>query len=262
MRNHNLGNQSGEKGEMQDKYVGDIGDFGKYGLLRALFGRPEEPGSGCGLSLAVAWYFNEDQGDGPGGKYIDYLRKPSAKNENLRKCDPVLYNILRRLVRPGNRKVTEVEQNRILPADTLYNKEPLSGSMRTKWFKGALEATRGAEVVFVDPDNGIASENTPVGSPKHVLPYELERFYERGQSLIIYHHLARTNARTLIKSLCKQLQEWLAPPREPWALWYHRGTARVYFIVPRDEHKIELGKRLKVFEDSPWVKEGHFQRVI
>ena len=36
---------------MQNKYVGDIGDFGKYGLLRASFlVRPEEPGSGGGRS--------------------------------------------------------------------------------------------------------------------------------------------------------------------------------------------------------------------
>ena len=41
---------------MQNKYVGDIGDFGKYGLLREIFGRPEEPGTGCGLTLGVAWY--------------------------------------------------------------------------------------------------------------------------------------------------------------------------------------------------------------
>ena len=40
-------------GAMQDRFVGDIGDFGKYGLLRALTGTyPEaEPR----LSLGVVW---------------------------------------------------------------------------------------------------------------------------------------------------------------------------------------------------------------
>ena len=93
-------------------------------------------------------------------------------------------------------------------------------STRTKWFKGVLEVTEGAAVVFVDPDNGIASDNTPVGSPKHVLPYELEQFYERGQSLIIYHHLARTDADNLINGLAKELQELLDLPYLPWALRY------------------------------------------
>ena len=33
---------------MQDRYAGDIGDFGKFGLLRAL--------SAAGLSIGVNWY--------------------------------------------------------------------------------------------------------------------------------------------------------------------------------------------------------------
>ena len=33
---------------MQDRYAGDIGDFGKFGLLRAL--------SSAGLSIGVNWY--------------------------------------------------------------------------------------------------------------------------------------------------------------------------------------------------------------
>lgn len=236
---------------MQDRYVGDIGDFGKYGLLRALFGRPEEPDSGCVLSLAVAWYLNVEEGGSDGNK---------TKYLELKECDPHLYEFLQGLIDSGKRKVSEIEQSGILPSD-LYHSVPFSSSVRTKWFKSALEATEEAEVVFVDPDNGIATENTPVGSPKHVLPYELVRFYERGKSLVIYHHLARTNAQTLIKSLGKQLQELLDLPCLPWALWYHRGTARAYFIVPRDEHKTELEKRLQGFYDSPWVKQGHFELV-
>ena len=36
---------------MQNRYVGDIGDFGKYGLLRALY---------HGRQLGVAWYLCPD----------------------------------------------------------------------------------------------------------------------------------------------------------------------------------------------------------
>lgn len=38
---------------MQDRYVGDIGDFGKYGLLRALCAHD--------LSLGVVWYLVPDE---------------------------------------------------------------------------------------------------------------------------------------------------------------------------------------------------------
>ena len=38
---------------MQDRYVGDVGDFGKYGLLGSLCGKDEY---GAALRLGVLWY--------------------------------------------------------------------------------------------------------------------------------------------------------------------------------------------------------------
>lgn len=51
---------------MQDRYVGD---FAKYGLLRAL---------GHGKRLGTAWYkrTDPDQGNSNDGKYIGYLDRP------------------------------------------------------------------------------------------------------------------------------------------------------------------------------------------
>ena len=53
---------------MQDQYVGDIGDFVKYGLLRAI---------SEGKLLGIAWYHCADpsstkKGD---GCHIDYLKQ-------------------------------------------------------------------------------------------------------------------------------------------------------------------------------------------
>ena len=241
---------------MQDQYVGDIGDFGKYGLLRAIFGRPEVPESGCGLRLGVAWYLSEGK-PGSGGNLTDY--------PNLRECDPYLYDGLKHLIESGNRTVAEVVRSRILPNDTAYHKVLFSSNTRKKWFKDTLKETEGADVVFVDPDNGVASENTPLGSAQHVLPYELERFFERGQSLVIYHHLTRQGkAPEQIDRLAKKLKEYLELPDLPWSLWYHRGTARAYFIVLQDSHRNTLESRLKSFLDSPWCAKPspHFQKVI
>lgn len=245
---------------MQDRYVGDIGDFGKYGLLRELFGRPEEPGTGCGLRLAVAWYLNEEEG-GSGGGLREYPK--------LRECDPWLYDSLQRLIKNPKPKVAEVENRGILQRDTRYHRDLFSSNMRTKWFKGALEATKEAAVVFVDPDNGIASENTPVGSPKHVLPYELERFYERGQSLIIYHHFGRSDPKLQVKKFADSLRELLdLPSDQPWALKYRRGSGRVYFIVAQKEHEMTLWSQLKEFKKkSCWFTKqsyyphAHFESV-
>ena len=55
-RNHRIEVQVGavvRSGSMQDCYVGDIGDFGKYGLLRSLCGGDDY---GPALRLGVLWY--------------------------------------------------------------------------------------------------------------------------------------------------------------------------------------------------------------
>lgn len=53
---------------MQDRYTGDIGDFVKYGLLRAIRGRKR---------LGVAWYLHPDGGrEGNGQTH----RVPPAAN--------------------------------------------------------------------------------------------------------------------------------------------------------------------------------------
>ena len=49
---------------MKDQYVGDIGDYGKYGLLRYL--------NGCGLKIGVNWYLTPDDGRSD-GNHTEYL---------------------------------------------------------------------------------------------------------------------------------------------------------------------------------------------
>ena len=52
---------------MQDRYTGDIGDYVKCGLLRALAG---------GRNLGVAWYLFPDEDHNSDGRHIDYLGQP------------------------------------------------------------------------------------------------------------------------------------------------------------------------------------------
>ncbi len=251
---------------MQNQYVGDIGDFGKYGLLRALAGEP--------LRLGVAWYLFPDEKDRPDGKFTDYLCKSISKHRGLSECDTDLYRELRQIVMAeNNRTVARVQESGLLPKDTVYHGQALSfpngesqPSRRVKreaWLNAVLESTKTADVVFVDPDNGITEKPIEFRKhgPKYVFMEDLKRFYERGKSLVVYHHMGRQGtAMEQISRVAGRLKERLSLPREPWALWYHRGTARVYFVVPRDEHRTELEKRLQGFYDSPWVKQGHFSR--
>ena len=259
---------------MQNQYVGDIGDFGKYGLLRALAGDP--------LRLGVIWYlFPDEPPKEPGkgdGKFIDYLCNHKPRDSKLRDCDSYLYDeLLKIVIQEKDRSVLRVQGSGILPPDTLYHDQCLSYEpgqsgdsrklRREEWLNSALEATKEADVVFVDPDNGIASEKVSAwrkNGPKYVFMDDLNRFYCNGKSLVIYQHLTRQcKAPEQINKLAKRLQESLKLPHMPWSLWYHRGTARAYFIVAQERHRAVLEKRLASFADSPWCAKplSHFELV-
>ena len=140
---------------------------------------------------------------------------------------------------------------------------------------------------LVDPDNGIATQKEDTAAngsgdnhvtkvdpfskrgPKYVFIEDIQQFYEQGQSLVIYHHLAHRPASEQINGLAKRLQQHLNLPNVPWALRYRRGSPRVYFIVPQDGHRAELERRLEAFENKPcWFERQpgfphpHFERVI
>lgn len=54
---------------MQNRYAGDVGDFGKYGLLRCLCGEPPL------LSLGVVWYLVSDEQCDQDAKHTRYLAR-------------------------------------------------------------------------------------------------------------------------------------------------------------------------------------------
>ena len=264
---------------MQNRYVGDLGDFGKYGLLRALCDPRDDP-DGTVLSLGVVWYLTcpEDNRDGKHVSYLNFdLPEPSPQNqEKFRKCDPCLYDALRNVLRTGARKVESIRQSSILPSGTEYYENPLTfegitgtgrslqklrAARRREWLQGALDLTSECDVVFVDPDNGLEVETKPhhKRGPKHVFFHELSQYTQRDQSVVIYHHIARNGtAQEQIRERLTQIGERLGSAAI--ALRYRRGTARAFFIVPAQRHKDVLFCRAERFLRSPsW--ERHFKLV-
>lgn len=262
---------------MQNRYVGDIGDFGKYGLLRVLSGLAETSAFRGHLRLGVVWYLFPDELHNSDGKYTGYLDPTPDNYVRYRACDPPLYDALQRLVNGEDRNVAEVQRCGILSGDTVYYEpslayspgmsRPVKQRTRENWLSGALEATAAAEIVFVDPDNGI-SQSDPLlkKGPKYVFMDDLRQFARRGQSLVIYHHLGRYGtAEQQIRRWAKDLQLNLNLPSLPWSFWYHRGTARAYFIAVQAHHETLLEGLLESFRKSLWYAHGkggpHFDLV-
>ena len=79
---------------MQDRYTGDIGDYIKYALLRAL---------SPGLKLGIAWYLYPDENHNSDGKHVQYLQDP----QRWRHLDPELFDALKQIVE-SNRSVSAV----------------------------------------------------------------------------------------------------------------------------------------------------------
>ena len=86
---------------MKNQYVGDVGDYGKYSLLRAF--------AEAGVKIGVNWYLTDDDGSND-GKFKDYLTKGL-----LRKYSPEVFDALKDLVDNGKTTVQEVQNSNIIP---------------------------------------------------------------------------------------------------------------------------------------------------
>ena len=252
---------------MQDRYTGDVGDFGKYGLLRSLTGI--YPAAEPELSLGVVWYLTDEaivrsdpEGD---GRHIGYLA--ADKVGAFRSKDPELYDGLGDLVTANDRRVAAVRERGLLGGGAVFYEEPLRTSElgvdrqsrladRESWLNGALDATGGCEVVFLDPDNGLEARSIRPQhkrAPKYVYLSEIEPFVARGQTVLIYHHLGRTGShQTQISNWAQKLSDELVLSTEPAALRFSGGTGRAYFVLGAIEHARVIDGRLRTFLSGSW----------
>jgi hypothetical protein len=242
---------------MQDRYAGDIGDFGKYALLKAL--------AGSNLRLGVVWYLNPDEEENRDGEFIEY--------PELRECDESLYDRMQIFHRTGRRRIAGLEKAALLPDGTVFYTEPLTfrdlpppgltvrRQRREQWFEAAAAATKDADIVFLDPDNGFAPKSvsaTAKSAQKYVFLDEASRFLDRDQSVVIYHHHARHES--LPVQVERHFQALRAVgARSIWAFTFHRRTVRTFFVVAASRHKALLFDRSREFASTLWGRRGHFK---
>ena len=230
---------------MQNRYVGDIGDFANNGLLRWLTGMtdPEMPEEKR-LKLGVVSYLYHDTGKA--GEITCYPR--------LREYDHVLYDTLYDLGHGGTRSVCAFNKSGMLPENTNhYDKCRCDFANRKDWLKCALSAVEGSQLVFLNPDNGILKGDIPdPDSPKHAYLEEIRSFVGQEHSLVIYQHPTRHHgkAKEQIRHFSTYLNEELKLTVR--AFWFHKKIARFYFVVVHQNHTDVIAKRLESFHSSPW----------
>jgi hypothetical protein len=253
---------------MQDRYAGDIGDFIKLGLLRALSFADDGISR---LRVGVVWYLVPDESHNRDGRHIAYLDNGRPLSGRLRRCDPDLYDRLGILVSSGARSVAALEVSGVLPEGSLTARAVLSFTgtsatsvsgrsarlaRRSAWLQSAVSATAGCDVVFLDPDNGIAAEDAQphlLAAIKYAFAHELLPFLDRGQSVIVYQHADRsTDVHTQARRKLHLLQR--AVGVDPiGAVRSLRGPCRLFLVVPAAQHRDQLERRLEAMtQRGPW----------
>ena len=212
---------------MQDNYVGDIGDYGKYGLLRNV--------TAAGLRLAVNWYrvVPTRPGKQEDGKYTSYLDKP----EVYRQYDPELFDCLAGMVHQQKRNIEEVENSGLFAA--YFFSDALTLANRAKWHQEALRSTAGADVVFLDPDNGLESARMHQhrsAKEKHTTWQEIKDYYDRGQSVILYQHRPQMTKKEVCIQGVLDFQNTFLHADHILLLEYPRYTNRYYFMFAHQNH--------------------------
>lgn len=245
---------------MQNRYVGDIGDFAKYALLRALVCQ-------SGFRLGIVWCLFPDESHNFDGRHTGYLQRGEYRH-----LDPVLHDRLALIVRSGRRSVRKIARAGLFAHDTISFEMPISLSnmvrtdrptreeYRTKWISRALVATANCSLVFFDPDNGFEISSVPKYGPKagkYVFWDELSSFWDRGQSLIIYHHLNRSaSAKEQTRALRKLLLITFADAGLVTSLLFRRGSCRHFWIVGQTMHAVGLRSAVEAILSSGWS--GYF----
>lgn len=171
---------------MQDRYAGDVGDFVKLGLLRAL---------SPGRRLGVAWYRYSGERHNGDGRHIAYLDQP----QRYQCLDPALFSHLRSMTEDAR------SINSLLPVlgDAISSDESVDSSMisprerrswRSAWFKRVVDRLSPCNLVFADPDNGIIDDaDWRRGRAKFGKQMPLSEVQElvEGRCALIYHHNTR-----------------------------------------------------------------------
>ena len=228
---------------MQNRYAGDIGDFGKLGLLRSL--------SRTGLRIGVNWYLTPGKEHNGDGRHTDY--------DSFRSCDEELWRKLREIANSDQRSVAALENADLL--DAAYYHEVLDfrgtvhrSSVREKWHSDALARLADADIVFLDPDNGlmVKSADKTTRANKYVTLKEIADYCGQGSSVIWYQHKARyrnSHYRDQFRGILG-LEKFCN--MSGIELMFTRVSQRYYFILTQPEHRDILRGQVNRFLKSPW----------
>lgn len=233
---------------MQDRYAGDVGDFGKLGMLKLI--------EKSGISVGINWYLVDDETHNNDGKHTEYLN-----DKKYQGCDDELLIALRGMLGNNSRSVAELEKCELLSTQKYYH-ERLNGVARNVWHKNALSAMAGCDMVFLDPDNGLLPKSVSHGSDKsikYVLPEEIVDYYVAGHSVVFYSHRTRETLDVYLRRFDNLFHAEELKGALIKGVSFKRGTIRDYFFILHEEHVPQVEQSLKELLNGKWNR--HFREI-
>lgn len=233
---------------MKHQYVGDINDYRKYALLRAL----AQNGAN---RIGVCWMLTPDDSgnDGNGRRYL-------SQPERFRHFDPELFDVLRvSASEPDTRRLDAIEESGVLPSASYFNEVlPDTLSERHSYMVRCLQSFRKAHLVFFDPDNGleVGVREGRKNSSKFLYLDEVAEFNGAGKSLLIYQHFPRIERISYVTRRLGQLRE-VAPDCTVWTF----TTAHVVFFLlvhPKSPAKLTTAAKRAYERIDPSFIRGAF----
>ena len=207
-------------GVIQLRYLGGIGDFGKFALLRHLM---------RDRRLAVCCYLRSENDEAKDReRHFDYLKH----RDEFRHFAPELFDQLTEF--DGGRRsvaapLTELQTSKMLGNAVFLSKQvPKQVSLRRRWVDELVASAHGANLVFLDPDHGIQGKRL---TDRHVALAEIAALRLPHRALIISHQ--QSDRQSEVKLLADRMRSHGRDPVEIIRLrlvtsrFYVNGLARV-----------------------------------
>lgn len=212
---------------MKDQYFGDVGDYRKFSILRAF--------SKEGLEVLVCWMYTLPDGRSD-GRFVEYLSKPE-----WREYEPDIFDFLHNAVLKDKvRKLSLIEKSGLLSGVSFFSEVLQEKSTdRKAFFEMLHKEAKEADLVFLDPDNGIevASVKTDkTNSERYVYWDELKELFGLGKSLLVYQHFGRQERNTYIQKTAQQVKDKLGAE----SIITVRTKNSFYLLIPQSKHLPKL----------------------
>jgi len=225
------------------QYFGDINDYRKFALLRAM----SEAGQ-----FKVGFCLLLTGSDGSGhGDHRRYLRLP----DKWRGYDPTLFDP-RALIpsAPTIDDLYRIENEGLIGGARFFaDFTPDALKERVAYHSRCMASLDGCELAFFDPDNGLEVKSVAKGrmaSSKYAYFEEIADHYRADRSCLVYQRFPRHVARErLIGSVAARLREEC----QETSVWSFVTPHVVFLLAARPEHEERVAKGAAVVVERKWL---------